>query len=63
MNLVRGLGVYGARNGIHALTALADRDIDRADVEQTLAAPAVAGIDPPQRVVLMRRYFDVQSGL
>jgi hypothetical protein len=32
-----------------ALTALVDRDIDRAEVEQTIAAPELAVIDVPRR--------------
>ena len=44
----------------HALAALVDRDIDRAEVEQTTAAPELAVIDAPRRAVLMRRYFDVR---
>jgi hypothetical protein len=43
----------------HALQALTDRAIDRAEVEQTIASPELAVINPPRRVVLMRRYFDV----
>jgi hypothetical protein len=43
----------------HALEALVDRDIDQAEVEQTIAAPEFSVIDPPRRAVLMRRYFDV----
>ena len=46
----------------HALAALVDRDIDPAEVEQTIAAPELSVNDPPQRVVLMRRYFDVHLG-
>jgi hypothetical protein len=46
----------------HALAALVDRDIDRAEVEQTIAAPELSVIDPPQRVVLMRQYFDARLG-
>jgi hypothetical protein len=42
----------------HALQTLADRNIDRAEVEKTIAAPEYSVIDPPLRVVLMRRYFD-----
>ena len=37
---------------------LTDRTIDRAEVEQTIAAPELVVPDLPQRVVLMRRYFD-----
>jgi hypothetical protein len=46
----------------HASAALVDRDIDRAEVDQTLAAPELAVVDPPQRVLLMRRYFDAPLG-
>ena len=42
----------------HALDALVDRDIDRAEVERTIAAPERSEIDPPRREVLMGRYFD-----
>ena len=45
-----------------ALAALVDRDIDQAEVEQTLAAPELAVIDPPRRAVMMRRYVDVRLG-
>ncbi len=41
----------------HVLQALVDRDIDRAEVEQTIAAPDHSVSDSPRRV-LMRRYFD-----
>jgi hypothetical protein len=44
----------------HASAALVDRNIDRAEVEQTIAAPDLSVVDPPRRVVLMRRYFDVR---
>jgi hypothetical protein len=43
----------------HALAALVDRDIDRAEVDQALAAPELSVIDLPRRAVLMRQYFDV----
>ena len=46
----------------HALAALVDRGIDQSEVEQTIAAPELSIIDPPQRAVLMRRYFDVLLG-
>jgi hypothetical protein len=45
---------------LHALAALEDRGIDRADVEQTIAEPELSALDPPWRVVLMRRYFDAR---
>ena len=46
----------------HALAALVDRDIDQAEVEQTLVSPELSVLDPPRRAVLMRRYFDVRLG-
>lgn len=46
----------------HALEALADRDIDPAEVERTIAAPELSVSDPPHRAVLMRRYFDERLG-
>ena len=46
----------------HALAALVDRDIDWAEVEQTILAPELSVIDPPRRSVLMRQYFDVRLG-
>lgn len=45
---------------LHALAALEERGIDRAEVEETITTPELSAIDPPQRVVLMRRYFDVR---
>jgi hypothetical protein len=42
----------------HASKALVDRSIERVEVEQTIAAPELSVIDPPDRVVLMRRYTD-----
>lgn len=42
----------------HALQALADRNIDRAEAEQTITTPELAVIDPPRRAVLMRQYLD-----
>lgn len=47
---------------VHALEALIDRDIDRALAEQTIATPELSAIDPPQRTLLMGRYFDVRLG-
>lgn len=44
----------------HASEALIDRDIDRAEAEQTIAVPELTIINPPQRAVLMRRYFDAR---
>lgn len=46
----------------HALAALVDRNIDRAEVEQTITSPQLAVVEPPRRVVLMRRYLDVHLG-
>jgi hypothetical protein len=46
----------------HALQALGDRDIDLAEVEQTIAAPELSVADPPRRAVLMRRYNDGRLG-
>ena len=46
----------------HALLALEDRSIDRAKVEEAIAAPELSALDPPRRVVLMRRYFDDHLG-
>jgi hypothetical protein len=46
----------------HALQALVDRNIDRTEVEQTIAAPELSVSDPPLRAVLMRRYFDNRLG-
>ena len=43
---------------LHALKALEDRGIDRAEVDETIAAPELSILDPPHRVVLMRRFFD-----
>jgi hypothetical protein len=34
----------------------------QAEVEQTLAAPEHSVVDPPRRVVLMRRNFDLRLG-
>jgi Domain of unknown function (DUF4258) len=58
-----GRGVSEAvRWTAHALAALVDRNIDRAEVEQTIVAPELSVIDPMLRLVLMRRYFDVGLG-
>jgi Domain of unknown function (DUF4258) len=46
----------------HALAALVERDIDQVEVERTIAAPELSAIDPPRRVVLMRRYVDGRLG-
>ena len=51
-----------ARWTAHALQALVDRAIDRGEVERTITAPELSAIDPPRRVVLMRRYFDDRLG-
>lgn len=47
---------------IHALVALADRDIDRAAAERTIANPERSVTDLPHRTILMRHYFDAQLG-
>jgi hypothetical protein len=46
----------------HALAALVDRDIDQAEVDQTIASPELSIADPPRRAVLMRRYVDARLG-
>lgn len=46
----------------HALEALVDREIDRAEVERVLVAPELSILEPPLRVVLMRRYLDARLG-
>ena len=46
----------------HAPEALADRDIDRAEVEQSVAATERSVADPPLLPVLMRRYVDGRLG-
>ena len=45
---------------LHALKALKDRGIARAEVDNTITAPELSVLDPPHRVVLMRRFFDGQ---
>ncbi|MBI4611440.1 MAG: DUF4258 domain-containing protein [Candidatus Rokubacteria bacterium] len=45
----------------HALKNLADREIDRAEADKTLATPELVVPGQPGRKVFMRRYFD--SGL
>ena len=42
----------------HALDALTDRDIDRAEAERTVTDPEFVVPDPPNREVRMRRYLD-----
>lgn len=42
----------------HALRNLADREIDRADADKTLAEPELIVPGHPPRQVFMRRYFD-----
>ncbi len=42
----------------HALQNLSDREIDRSVAEATLDEPEFAVPDPPDRQILMRRYFD-----
>jgi hypothetical protein len=46
------------RWSLHALDNLAEREIDRAEAEKTLNAPEFEVADPPQRRILMHRYFD-----
>lgn len=42
----------------HALKNLADREIDRADADRTLAEPELILPGQPPRQILMCRYFD-----
>ena len=42
----------------HAVENLAEREIDRSDVEATLHEPELVVPDAPVREVYMRRYFD-----
>ena len=42
----------------HALQGIADREIDRTEVEATLNEPQAIAPDRPGREILMRRYFD-----
>lgn len=42
----------------HALNNLTDREIEREEVDRTLAQPEHIVPDPPGRRVLMRRYHD-----
>ncbi len=42
----------------HALVNLADREINRSIAQATLDDPEFAVSDPPDRRILMRRYFD-----
>ena len=42
----------------HALKNLGDREIQRDEVDRTLAAPDLVAPGQPGRTVLMRRYFD-----
>jgi len=44
------------------LAALVDRDVDRAEVQQTITSPELAVVDPPRRAILMRRYLDGHLG-
>ncbi|MEW5989668.1 MAG: DUF4258 domain-containing protein, partial [Chloroflexota bacterium] len=46
----------------HAWQNLADRELDRAEVEQTIRQPEVIVPDPPGRQILMRRYRDKLLG-
>lgn len=50
------------RRTTHALEALVDLGIDRAEVERTIAAPERSEAEPPRRAVLMRRYLDDRLG-
>ena len=43
----------------HALTNLADREIDREEADRTLAAPEFVVPGQPGCTIFMRRYFDV----
>ena len=47
-----------ARWSEHAIQNLAERQIDRSEVETTLMNPGLVVPDPPGREVFMRRYFD-----
>lgn len=42
----------------HSLQSLSDREIDRHEVEVTVASPEFIELDPPNREIRMRRYFD-----
>lgn len=42
----------------HALKNLADRKIDRIQVERVISDPEIVQPDPPNRMIHMRRYFD-----
>lgn len=42
----------------HAIQNLSDREIDRAEAEQTILEPTYVVPDPPGREIRMRRYFD-----
>jgi hypothetical protein len=42
----------------HAIQNLAEREIDRSEVEVTLMNPELVVPDPPGRDIFMRRYFD-----
>ena len=42
----------------HALNNLAEREIDRAEAEMTLAEPELIMPGQPRRRIFMRRYFD-----
>ncbi len=44
----------------HALAALVERNVDRAEVDLAIAAPELSEIDSPRRMVLMRQYYDSQ---
>ena len=46
----------------HALAALIDRKVDRLEAARAIARPELVVLDPPQREVYMRRYFDALLG-
>lgn len=46
----------------HALRSLADREIERDEVDEALAKPDSIVTDLPGRRILMRRYFDHTLG-
>ena len=44
----------------HALKNIADREVDRAQADLTLAQPEFVTPGQPPRRIFMRRYFDTQ---
>ena len=42
----------------HALQNLAVREVDRSEADRTITQPDFVVLDPPDRQILMRRYFD-----